>query len=372
MPAPLKDAIVAACQNRTPVSIADLLSDLLVPAPIVKRAESRLFSGAFNKNASDPGAGHNYGHFDALDLWNKGSQNNSSLSANEARAFVDGCLRSRFANEKRIGDARAKNGLAALDTETLINLYEKIASEDTPERSIYLRELNRALNPGDAFYEQRVTRVRHFFGRGNTPMIEQRWAEAKRTGRIPKTEGNFADTMADLMAHPPLLSRQEYLRRLSILQFICDTYSESIGETSVPVKLFQGQPGMKGFQVGKDGPQGEMIGINLIEMHDFRSALNVLMHERQHVTQDRLSDAYSKGKIQKTDPDYLAARLFTANRNDHGYLTPDSPGGPEAYLYQPMEVDAHNAGNTAEYHATRTYAKPPKPHTGAAPNLRAA
>lgn len=371
MPA-LTDAINASCFNRTPVSIDDLIGDILIPAPLVRRMERSLFSNAFNKVSGDPGAGKDYGKFDAVDLWQKGSHNNSSLSVAEARAFVDGCLRSRFANEKRIGDARAKTGLAALDTDTLLNLYEKIAEEDTPERGIYLRELNRAIDPGAAFYEKRVTRIQTFFGKNNTPMIEQRWADAKRTGKIPKTEGTFADTMADLMGHPPVLSRNEYLRRLAVLQFVCDAYSESIGEATVPVKLFQGQPGLKGFQVGKDSPQGELIGINVIEMHDFRSALNILMHERQHVSQDRLSDAYTRGAIQKTDPDYLAARIFTANRNNHGYLNPDSPAGPEGYVYQPMEVDAHNAGNTAEYIATRTYAKPPKPHTGASPTLRAA
>lgn len=372
MPAPLKDALAASCLNRASVSIAELLSDQLIPVPANRRMERNFFSEEFNKNAADPGAGANKPQFDALDLWNKASKNNGDISVAEARAFVDGCLRSRFANESRISDTRAKSGLMALDTDTLINLYEKIACEDTPERSIYLRELNRAIDPGEKFYEQRITRINHFFSPKNTAMIELRWAEAKRTGRIARSEGNFTDTMADLMAHPPLLSRQEGLRRLAILRFICDTYSESIGELPVAVKLFQGEPGMKGFQVGKDSPHGETIGINVMEMHDFRSALNILMHERQHVSQDRLSDNFMRGLIPKSDPDYLAARIFTANRGNHGYLTPDSLAGPEAYVFQPLEVDAHNAGNTAEYQAVRTYAKPPKPHTGAAPGLRAA
>ncbi|MBU0859992.1 MAG: hypothetical protein KJ667_08635, partial [Alphaproteobacteria bacterium] len=59
------------------------------------------------------------------------------------------------------------------------------------------------------------------------------------------------------------------------------------------------------------------------------------------------------------------------NRANHGYLSPDMPAGPTGYLFQPMEIDAHNAGNTAEYHATRTYGRPPKPHLGTGMQLAA-
>ena len=363
MTAHRKDAINASYHN-----FIQLPPEIEVTAPA--QGPGAQLRAVFNENAG-AGSGADYSKYDAFDLWEEVSSKHGAVSPAEARAFVDGCLRSRFANEKRIGDARARTGLAALDFETLVTLYEKIAEEDVPEGSIYLRELNKAMDPGELFYEKRVAPVRQFFTRGNMPFLEQKWTEAKRAGRIPRAESSFAETMAELLSHPPVLSKNEYIRRLNVLQFICDTYSEYVGEGTVRVGLFQGKPGLKGFHMGKDGPQGELIGINLIEMHDFRSALNILMHERQHASQDRLADALDKGRIKQGDPDYIAARLFGANRANNGYLNPDMPSGPAGYIYQPMEVDAHNAGNTAEYQAGRTYGRPPKPHTGA-PQLRAA
>jgi hypothetical protein len=344
--------------------------DFLLDPPAGPMQQGVTFRATFNENAGDPGK--DAAKYDAFDLWEQVTQNNGVVSPEEARAFVDGCLRSRFANEKRIGDKRAKNGLHGLDFETLVTLYEKVSEEDTPHRGVLLAALNRALDPGESFYDKRVAPVRQFFARTNTAAIEQKWDEAKRKGKIDKKEGTFADTLTTLLAHPPLLTKDEYMRRVKMLQFICDTYSDFVGETSVRVGLFQGQPGLKGFHMGKDSPQGEIIGINVLEMHDFRSALNILMHERQHASQDRLADALAKGKIKPGDADYIAARLFAANRANHGYLQPDLPSGPAGYIYQPMEVDAHNAGNTAEYQASRTYGKPPKPHRDAGPELRAA
>lgn len=328
------------------------------------------FRATFNKHAQDPGK--DIPEYDAVSLWNAVATNNGHVTPEEARAFVDGCLRSRFANESRITDKHAKDGLEGHDFEVLVTLYEKIAEEDSPSRGLLLAALNRVLDPGDAFYEKRVMPVRQFFAQSNVNVIEKKWDEAKRKGKIDKTEGGFADTMATLLGHPPVLAKDDYMRRVKILQFICDTYSDFIGETTVRVGLFQGQPGLKGFHMGKESPQGEIIGINVIEMHDFRSALNILMHERQHATQDRLADALSKGKIKAGDPDYIAARLFAANRTNHGYLQPDLPSGPQGYIYQPMEVDAHNAGNTAEYLVGRTFGKLPKPHRDTGPQLRAA
>lgn len=368
MPTHRKDAIQASFHYfvQQPPSFFDGL--LLTPPPAQPKTALR---AVFSENAANAGGDHGR-KFDAATLWHDVARKGGAVSPAEARAFVDGCLRSRFANDNRISDSRAKNGLAGLDFETLVTLYEKIAEEDVPQRSVYLRELNRAMDPGEAFYDKRVQPIRDFFAPGNIAHIEHKWADAKAAGRIPATEGGFADTMAELLAHPPLLSKHEYTRRVSMLQFICDTYSESIGEGTVRVGLFQGQPGLKGFHMGKDSPQGEVIGINVIEMHDFRAALNILMHERQHASQDRLAEALEKGRIRKGDPDYIAARLFGANRANHGYLTPDMPAGPQGYIFQPMEVDAHNAGNTAEYVIGRTYGRPPRPHNDTGPQLRAA
>jgi hypothetical protein len=358
-----KDAINASFQNR-----AFSLGDILLTPPSSATPYTTL-RAVFSENAADPGKAAP--KYDSFDLWDQVTQNKGAVSPAEARAFVDGCLRSRFANEKRISDPRAKAGMGGLDFETLVTLYEKIAEEDVPQRSIYLRELNKALDQGEAFYEKLIAPVRQFFSRNNIPVLEQKWQDAKRAGRVDKSEGTFADTLATLLSHPPVLSKNEYIRRVGMLQFICDAYSESIGEGSVRVGLFQGQPGLKGFHMGKESPQGEVIGINLIEMHDFRSALNILMHERQHASQDRLAEALAKGRIKPGDDNYIAARLFGANRANHGYLSPDMPSGPTGYLFQPMEIDAHNAGNTAEYHATRTYGRPPKPHLGTGMQLAA-
>lgn len=341
-----------------------LPEDFMIDVPPVERPDGGM-KATFNANAAI--AAEDYKKLETQDLWRKVCQDPTHLTPREARAFTDGCMTSRFANDPAISDPRAKKGLAAFDFETLIAIYEKVAEDDMPLTSIYLRELNKALDPGAEFYDRRADPVRMFFSRANTATLEQKWTAAKAAGRIGRKEGTFSDALSALLSHPPLLEREEFKRRADILQFIADSYSDYIGEPPVKLKLFQGMQGIKGFQTDKDSEHGEMIAINIQELHDFRACINILMHERQHTSQSRLADRLVAGKIRKDDPDYVAARLFQANRARNGYISPMAPAGSAGYVYQPMEVDANNAGNTAEYHAARTYGRPPKPHTAPQP-----
>lgn len=353
-----------ACARNPDNNDADL-RDIMFILPANYNRPPPAFRGVFNGNAADPSGAKGPDSYDNFDLWDQVMQNQGAVSPDEARAFVDGCLRGRFANEKRITDPRAQQGLRALDFETIVTLYEKIAEEDDPATTILLRELNKALGLDSAFYEKLAEPVVNFFAPANTAALELQWREAQAAGRIKHSPQGFAATMGELLTNPPLLKREDYLRRIETLQFICDSYSEFVGESTVKVGLFNGQPGLKGVHVGKEGPQGELIGINATEMHDFRAALNILMHERQHASQDRLAEALSCGRIKKGDDNYRAARVFAANRGNNGYMMPQMPAGPQGYLFQPMEIDAHNAGNIAEYEAGRTYGRQPKPHMSA-------
>lgn len=334
----------------------------------------RSFLGAANDPAP---AGRGKRAYDTAALWNDVMLKEGRVDADMARRFVDDALSGAFANDPRIADPRARQGLSSLGFETVVNLYESVASESATGMSLYLRELNIALNLDDAFYEDRVVPVSEFFSDASKPFIEQKWAQAKRAGLIDPAEGSFADAMAEALSNPPIWNKEGLERQVNLLQFICDSYSEFVGETSVRVGLFQGQPGLKGFHASKDDASGqqEIIGINVLEIGNFQTCLNILMHERQHASQDRLAEALLDGRIKKGDARYKAARVFAANRANMGYLQPDYQSGPAGYRFQPLEMDAHNAGGIAEYMAFKTYAKKPGLYTerhirGAVPGNR--
>lgn len=301
--------------------------------------------------------------YDASALWQEVTSKNGDVDTDTARQFVNDCLSGVFANDIRITDPRARQGLNTLGFETVITLYEKISKSDAKGNSLYLRELNRALDLPDTFYEKRIETVSRLFDDSQRAWMEQKWQQALTDGRLPAHAGNFADAMAEELENRPIWSAADAKRRIQLLQFLCDCFSDSLGETRVKMGLFNGKPGLKGFYMHQTDQNPEVIGLNVTEISNFQACVGIIMHERQHASQQRLADAYRSGKIAKTHPDYMAARVFAANGDNGGYINGDKDAGMNGYRFQPLEQDAHNAGSVAEYMVYKTYARKPGIYT---------
>lgn len=297
------------------------------------------------------------------DLWKEVTRMGGKVDSETARQFVNDFLSGVFANDPDITDPRAKQGLKDLGFETVITLYETISNSKSGGNSLYLQELSRALDLPDSFYEQRVQPMANFYGEPNKAWMEMKWAEAQREGRLGEHTGSFEQAMGDELSNPPIWGRSDAQRRMQMLQFLSDAYSDFVKEPRVKLGLFNGQPGLKGFysppQPGKD----EVIGLNVHELSNFHACVNVIMHERQHASQARLSEAYEAGRIKQGDADYVAARVFSANGASGGYISGDREAGMRGYRFQPLEQDAHNAGSIAEYMSYKTYARKPGIYT---------
>lgn len=296
-------------------------------------------------------------------LWKEVIGKSGAVDSETARQFVNDLLSGVFANSARIHDPRARQGLNALGFETIMSLYESISQSDAKGNSLYLRALYTSLEIPDSFYEKRITPVAQFFDENRKAEMEQKWTEARREGRIPDHDGSFEDAMGEELASPPIWSAADAKRRVQLLQFLCDSYSDSIGETRVRVGLFNGKPGLKGFYMHKTDENEEVIGLNISEMGNFQACVGILMHERHHASQQRLADAYRAGQIGKDHADYMAARIFAANGEKGGYINGDRSAGMRGYRFQPLELDAHNAGSVAEYMVFKTYARKPGIYT---------
>ncbi|HEY0900879.1 MAG TPA: hypothetical protein VGD95_02030 [Micavibrio sp.] len=297
-------------------------------------------------------------------LWNEVIKRKGNVDSETARLFVNDYLSGVFANDAQITDKRAQKNLASLGFEMVITLYESISQSTAKGNSLYLQELNRALNLPDSFYQKRIEPMARFYDPRHSAALEQQWAQARADGRLNKDQAlRFADAMAEELTSPPIWSAQDAQRRVQLLQFLSDAYSDSIGEKRVRVGLFKGQPGLKGFYSPPQPGQEEVSGLNVTELSNFQACINIVMHERQHASQNRLAEAYEVGLIKKRHPDYMAARIFAANGKTGGYINGNMEAGHRGYRFQPMEQDAHNAGSIAEYMAFKTYARKPDIYT---------
>lgn len=302
--------------------------------------------------------------YEPAKLWDEVMRRKGKVGADTARLFVNDFLSGVFANDANITDNRARQNLASLGFEMVITLYERISKSKAKGNTLYLQELNRALNLTDAFYQKRIEPMAKFYDPAQSAFLQQKWTEARLDGRLSKDQPlRFEDAMAEELTSPPIWSAQDAQRRVQLLQFLSDSYSDFIGEKRVRVGLFKGQPGLKGFYSPPQPGREEVIGLNVMEIGNFQACINVIMHERQHASQNRLAEAYDAGLIKKTDPDYVAARVFSANGKTGGYISGDSDAGHRGYRFQPMEQDAHNAGSIAEYMAYKTYARKPDIYT---------
>lgn len=301
--------------------------------------------------------------YEPAKLWNEVLKKKGNVEAETARLFVNDFLSGVFANDAKISDPRARQNLSTLGFEIVIKLYERITKSTAKGNSLYLQELNKALALPDTFYEKRIEPMAKFFGDSERAFLEAKWAEAHAQGRLSDQYASFADAMAEELTSPPIWKAKDATRRVQMLQFMADAYSDYIGEPRVRVGLFKGQPGLKGFYSPPQPGQNEVIGLNISELSNFQACINIVMHERQHASQARLSEAYEAGTIKKGHADYVAARVFSANGRSGGYISGDTEAGHRGYRFQPMEQDAHNAGSIAEYMAFKTYARQPGIYT---------
>lgn len=301
--------------------------------------------------------------YEPAKLWNEVIKKKGNVEAETARLFVNDFLSGVFANDAKISDKRARQDLSSLGFETVIKLYERISKSKSKGNSLYLQQLNKALALPDSFYEKRIEPMAKFFGDSERAYMETKWAEARAQGRLSDQGTAFSDAMAEELTSPPIWSAKDVNRRVQMLQFMADAYSDYVGEPRVRVGLFKGQPGLKGFYSPPQPGQDEVIGLNISEISNFQACINIIMHERQHASQARLAEAYEAGLIKKGHADYVAARVFSANGRSGGYINGDTEAGHRGYRFQPMEQDAHNAGSVAEYMAFKTYARAPGIYT---------
>lgn len=342
------------------INDADLISLQNVPHEFRVPGISSMFAEAANdpfvksrgKRLSPP-----------ANVWNEVIKMGGKVEAETARQFVNDHLSGVFANDVAIQDPRARQDLKSLGFETVIALYESISKSDAKGNSLYLRELNRALDLPDSFYEKRVEPMANFYDQSNKAWMEAKWQEAMKEGRLAHHTMDFESAMAEELTSPPMWNATDARRRIELLQFLSDAFSDFRGETRVRVGLFNGQPGLKGFYMHETDQNEEVIGLNVQELGNFQACVGIVMHERQHASQQRLADAYTAGKITKGHADYVAARVFAANGGDGGYINGSKEAGMNGYRFQPMEQDAHNAGSVAEYAVFKTYARKPGIYT---------
>lgn len=319
---------------------------------------------AFFESASDPfKQSRGKRTYKPANLWREVIAKGGDVEAETARQFVNDFLSGVFANDVDITDPRAGQNLKDLGFETVITLYEKISQSDAKGNSLYLQELNKALDLPDSFYEQRIQPMARFYGENQKAWMQTKWEEARREGRLGDHALRFEDAMAEELANPPIWSANDAKRRIQLLQFLCDAYSDSVNEPRIRVGLFNGKPGLKGFYSPPQPGKPEVIGLNVNELSNFQACVGIIMHERQHTSQARLAEAYEAGTIKKGDAHYVAARVFSANGKSGGYISGDKEAGHRGYRFQPMEQDAHNAGSIAEYMVFKTYAHPPGIYT---------
>jgi hypothetical protein len=323
----------------------------------------------FNKQAPK---NLNVKKFDALALWNKFQKNVKSLTPEESAAFVDGCLSSRFLNDARITDPRKKDIFTKLTFNEVTTLYDKITDKPTASHHVYLSTLNKCFDFDKTFYERAAQPMAAFFSPKNAAFIEDKWIRAKAAGQI-KSPDSFAKTLGRYLTDEPILGQSDFEDRIHTLQFIVDAYSNFINESSVRFGVFKADANSKGKYIN-NAVQGEIVAINMLELYNFKSAINVTMHERQHATQMRLAMKLERGLINKTDSSYKAARAFYLNFKENGYVVPTADGKVtmREYINQPIEIDAHYAGILAETTAVKTYGIAPTPRIDSYKKLRVA
>lgn len=328
----------------------------------------QLLARDYNRAASDRyrQAGPRFQH-GSEELWHEVIHNEGKVDFYTAKQFLESHNNKYFQKNSYISDVRTRQPLKNLGFETIINLYDAMTERPMQDNSLYLDLLNQSIDLSKDELTEWTRPVTAFWSEQNKPFIEKKWEEAKDDGLIARSEGTFAQTMAEGFDNPQLISKGGYIRRKAILQFISDAYSDFADEDRVQIELIKGPPGLGGFHTVDERTGQHVIGININNFafqSNFQSIMNVLNHERYHASDRMLGDQYSSGNIREGDPNYKRARIAAAAMSKHGYISGDAEAGPLAYRDQVIEVGAHHAGKLAEYHTHETYAKEPDPVIG--------
>lgn len=283
------------------------------------------------------------------------------VSAQSARSFINniyyGGFRSMLVSTNppppNIEKIIKEQSLRALPLELKLKLYEAIASDPvrTEGNETYLGELNAQMGLTDDFYAQQTILVRQFFGDANKSWLELKW---KQAGHL----GSFAEAMnAQIHSDKDLFDPQAQI----ITRFIIESFSDYTNRPRPDVQFIHDTE-LSGGAAGFKKATGHYIKLNMngyFFRGDFLEAINTCLHEQRHLLQHELARQYISGQIQRTDPNYVAARVFAANtQTKAGYLAPNNATGFYIYKNQPAEIDAELYGNTASYLVAQNYATP--------------
>lgn len=250
----------------------------------------------------------------------------------------------RFLN--RIFYGNGPGSLEKLDIEFKLNLYESIAREDNPRNAVYLDALNQEMGLTKEFYLEQAATAAGFMSDENKQWLEQRWKESGR-------QGTFGDAMAQAIRTPERVGTKG---KTSLLGFIAASYSEYADIRAPHLEFIHAHPNLQGET------DGRVLRINTNTPDfsgNFLGTFHTLMHELEHNRQRDLAADYKAGRIGRDHKDYIAARVFSANMDNFGYIEPDNAAGFSAYEGQIVEVDANFAGRVATRMARQKYGRVP-------------
>jgi hypothetical protein len=285
-------------------------------------------------------------------LVNYTASQNGNVSPGVARRFLNHI----FYGALSITDAeQGTKGVSALPLEMKLNLYESIASDPHPHNPVYLASLNQEMGLTDAFYAQQAQSVRTFFA--DPAKLEQQWKDEG-------FKGSFADVMHQAVTNAPRMTEGS---KKDLASFMSAAYADHCGRPRPVINFYAGEPSDCGYY--RHSAQNPELGVN-VRSTTFLTRpsdiIDTIIHEGGHGNQHTLVDKLAAGKINPTDPDYIAARVFRANFKNQGYISPDNIAGHDAYRYQPVEIASNFAGGLAVKLATEVYGKTGKAATGIA------
>ncbi len=270
---------------------------------------------------------------------------------------VEPSVARRFLSNVHYGACEGLDSLAALPLETKINLYESVAADDNPRNALYLDALNQEMGLTEAFYRREGQRAAAFFSPAHAHVLERKW-------QMSGNAGSFGAAMNKAILHPQATSAET---KKQLLGFITKSFCDYTGQKEPRLEFFRDDPRLQGYA------DGSVVGINEAASNfseDFLGLIMTNLHELDHGGQMELGMAYRDGRIGKSHPDYIPARVYNANLlTQSGYIPPENIAGHRAYEEQPAEIGANYAGNVAAYCANRTYGSGWKPQRTLDPAL---
>lgn len=287
------------------------------------------------------------------------------ISAEDARSFVNNIYYGGFHDvfsviedainipDGRLSSFIDQHGLSAFPVELKLNLYEAIANDvaGSKNNAVYLNELNREMGLTQEFYAAQTLEVQQFFAPENKEWIEAKWTQAGNGG-------TFEDAISRQLTSINGLNDPN---AQNLAAFMINAFSEFHGRPQPEVNFINENPNLCGAAGCKtDGTAVINLNMNASSFKNgnFLKVVDTAFHESKHIQQKQLGQKYLAGEIDRSHPDYVAARVFAANLESRaGYLTPDNELGHEAYENQPVEIDARASGRMAAHLVKTMYGR---------------